>query len=69
MQVKFLYLDLDISSCDYFKDIYDRQLVGKPPIGNNIVKTKAGDQTRPSKDLIDLAAYGEDQADDSPIAD
>ena len=35
-QVEFLYSDLDGSSYGYFKEIQNKQLVGKPPPSINI---------------------------------
>ena len=39
-QVKFLYARLDVSSCGYFKEIWDGQLVDKPLPDTNIAEVE-----------------------------
>ena len=45
--VKFLYSDLDVSSCGYFKEVKDGQLVNKPPPSSNLAEPEAADQMGP----------------------
>ena len=42
-QVKFLYVDLDVSFCGYFKEVQDEKLVEKPLPGANVAEIEVGD--------------------------
>ena len=42
-QVRFLYAYLEVSSCGYFKEIWDGKLVDKPLLGANTTKVEGGD--------------------------
>ena len=55
-QVAFLYAHLDVSSCGYFKEIRDRKLAQKLPLGAD---TALGDQSK---------TLGKEQVDDSPTS-
>ena len=42
-QVKFLYNDLNVSSCGYFKEVWDGKLVDKTLSGANAAEVEGGD--------------------------
>ena len=65
MQVKFLYSNLGVSPCDYFKEIHDGQLVDKPLLSDNAVEAEVENKMRSSEDIVNLVTRGEDQVDDS----
>ena len=55
-QVKFLYSDLDVSSCGYFKEDCDGKLVDKPLPGANEAEVEAEDQTKALEDATNLTS-------------
>ena len=67
-QVKFLFDDLDLSSCGYFNQVWDGMLVDKPLPGATTVEVKGGDQVKTPDDVSPQMNQGEDQVDDSPAA-
>ena len=67
-QVKFLFANLDVSSCGYFKEIQNGQLVDKTLPGAKPADVEGGNHIRTPQDVVDLVARGKDRADDSPTA-
>ena len=67
-QFKFLYIDLDIFSCGYFKEVQDRKLVDKLLPGANATEIKGGDQMGTPDDAAPLTNRDKDQVHDSLAA-
>ena len=59
-QVKFLYFDLDISTCGYFKEVRDGQLGDKSLSGANAAEVEGEDQPRTPDDVAPPMNQGED---------